>query len=114
MYPTSIHQSCADLGSCEIVHGTMRAQDLLPAFMQALAILAPAAHAQLTCHSGMPRIPSHALEDETAEWWQSEECSWLLNEELWDALNEHAPEGFYFGAHEGDGACYGFWRCEEE
>jgi hypothetical protein len=27
-------------------------------------------------------------------------------------LSEHAPEGMYFGASEGDGACFGYWPCD--
>jgi hypothetical protein len=30
-----------------------------------------------------------------------------------DRLNELAPTGFYFGASEGDGACFGFWISED-
>lgn len=30
-----------------------------------------------------------------------------------DALDAHAPSGYYFGATEGDGTCYGFWPVEE-
>jgi hypothetical protein len=30
-----------------------------------------------------------------------------------DRLGELAPTGFYFGASEGDGACFGFWLCED-
>lgn len=33
--------------------------------------------------------------------------------ELHDALNDAAPCGFGFGAHEGDGACFGFWLFED-
>ena len=30
-----------------------------------------------------------------------------------DRLDELAPTGFYFGASEGDGACFGFWVTED-
>lgn len=29
-------------------------------------------------------------------------------------MNSIAPEGCYFGSSEGDGACFGFWECEDE
>jgi len=32
---------------------------------------------------------------------------------LFDTLNSYAPDGFYFGAHHGDGADFGFWLNEE-
>ena len=35
-------------------------------------------------------------------------------DELADELNKIAPEGYYFGASEGDGACYGFWEVESD
>jgi hypothetical protein len=30
-----------------------------------------------------------------------------------ERLSELAPTGFYFGSHEGDGACFGFWLTDE-
>lgn len=33
-----------------------------------------------------------------------------LYEALTDALDAIAPDGYYFGPHEGDGACIGFWE----
>lgn len=38
-----------------------------------------------------------------------EDKSYIVDE-LSDELNKIAPEGYYFGASEGDGACYGFWE----
>lgn len=102
-------------GCVTVSTATLRAQDLLPKFLDALSVVAPEAYQQLMVPgAGFSAVPAHALEDEDDEWWQSEDCAWLLNEILFDALNEHAPEGYYFGAHEGDGACFGFWSNEED
>lgn len=94
-----------------ISHGTMRPQDLLPAFLDALAIVAPDEYAQLMV---MPFgvIPAHAMDDGRADWWESDDAQWAL-ESLFDALDSNAPEGYYFGAHPGDGSDYGFWAIEE-
>jgi hypothetical protein len=44
---------------------------------------------------------------------QLQELSDLVNETLFDLLNELAPLGFSFSSHCGDGALFGFWLCEE-
>lgn len=51
------------------------------------------------------------LANETIE--DQEGISWIL-EKLSDFLNNIAPKGYYFGFSEGDGACIGFFRYEDE
>jgi len=38
-----------------------------------------------------------------------ETVSYIINEDLFDALNNFAPPYFYFGSYSGDGSYYGFW-----
>lgn len=93
-----------------IISGTLRLQELMPAFLTALDQVAPAVGAQLAV---LPFgfIPAHAMEDDGDEWWDGEECAARYTE-LSDALEEHAPDGTVFGAHPGDGADFGFWPAE--
>lgn len=38
--------------------------------------------------------------------------AWAVNDWMWERMNRIAPEGFYFGANEGDSSCFGFWKVE--
>lgn len=49
--------------------------------------------------------PVSAIEDQ---------ISYLLNENIWTAMEDHAPDGSYFGAHPGDGADFGYWPSEDD
>lgn len=35
---------------------------------------------------------------------------WIVSDWMWDNMFYIAPKEFYFGASEGDAACFGFWR----
>jgi hypothetical protein len=87
--------------------GTLRPQDLIPVFLGVLEECDKEAADQI-----QDKIPTEALEDEDHEWWEGEDPAWAL-EECEEALNDHAPPGCYFGANEGDGADFGFWKESE-
>lgn len=94
----------ADLDA-SVSHGTMRPQDLIPRYMD--VIRDTPEYLQI-----MHVVPSHALEDGEAAWWDSEAAASFL-EDLTDTLADYAPEGYYFGAHPGDGSDYGYWKNTE-
>ena len=98
----------ANIGT--VSEGTLRSEDLLDTFAGTLTSLAKAdgnegaltlareAHAMLERYWG----------DDEASQPSDEELSEMVNA-LQDALDEFAPPYCYFGTHEGDGACFGFW-----
>lgn len=88
-----------------ISHGTMRTQDLIPAFLD--VIRDTPEYVQV-----MNATPAHAMEDKEADWWNSDDAAGLL-ESLFDTLDSYSPEGYYFGAHLGDGSDYGFWKMDK-
>lgn len=87
-----------------ISHGTMRTQDLIPAFID--VIRDTPEYLQI-----MNAVPVHVMEDEKAEWWNSNEAVMLL-ESLFDTLDAYSPEGYSFNSHPGDGSDYGYWKTE--
>ena len=92
-----------------LIHGTTRPQDLIPCFLDAVAEFAPAHYEGFMASSFGP-IPAYVQDEgRSSEWWHSESAASLL-ESLIDILDEHSPEGFYFGAHKNDGASWGWWR----
>lgn len=50
------------------------------------------------------------------EFWaetDQETRSYILYEEIFDAMNGYAEDGFYFGAHPNDGSAIGFWMWDD-
>lgn len=45
---------------------------------------------------------------------KEEIASDIWNEDVYNLFNSLCPDGFYFGSSEGDGACIGFFKYEEE
>jgi hypothetical protein len=89
-----------------VIHGTLRNQDLIPAFLEAVLQLDP--------DTPIPEELREAPQDnDDHEWWYTETAYWVL-EHLDNKLNDHAPDGYYFGAHDGDGSDFGFWRMIDE
>ena len=66
-----------------ISHGTMRTQDLIPAFLD--VIRDTPEYVQV-----MNAIPAHAMEDKEADWWNSDDAAGLL-ESLFDTLDSYSP-----------------------
>ena len=98
-----------DLKNLEISHSTMRLEDLIPRFLIVLKNINPS-EASLY-------IRDYNINDgdyvEIEEWVETHESdAYFLLEDLFNALDSCAPEGFYFGSHVGDGARYGFWHDE--
>lgn len=105
-----------------IIQGTYRNQDLIPALIEEFRTADEEkfqawerwTHSLLT--DGTSRhaaAASDLLSDrdnpsDDNPWWDSEEATELLDD-LFDRLDDLAPEGAYFGAHVGDGADFGYW-----
>lgn len=95
-----------------ISSGTHRPQDLIPAFQDALLDRDPVVYTAMFIDPPFSRPPAYVYDEgDDSEWWSSEDCAALL-EELFEALEDCAPEGHYFGAHPGDGAHFGYWEVE--
>lgn len=106
--------TAAELGS--ISSGTLRTEDLLEALADELEGILQAEDGGADPDVMQVIREARELLDVGPDNWtdhQQEAASWLVNEDLMDALNEHAPPYCYFGAHEGDGADFGYWLSDD-
>jgi len=87
-----------------VIHGTLRPEDLVEAFTDEYERLGGRPH-------NVELFRAHLLLPEGED--REEELSYDI-EDLYGLLNELAPAGTSFGAHEGDGSDFGFWTYEEE
>lgn len=105
-----------------VSHGTMRYVDLIPTFADYLEEAQPE-HAWIE-EFRSPRegrqsdaAVLEACQEVGGDHHAAEIIGWEdlghLLTEVMEYLNDIAPEGYYFGAHEGDGSDYGFWEIPE-
>ena len=99
----------ADKHAGTVSWGTHRQPDLLRAFAEKLIEFEPENEHLI----GEARAFAAMMERETIHPRTFDDASHVL-ESLINALNEHAPEGWYFGTHPGDGSDFGFWVSEED
>ncbi len=103
----------AEFGS--ISHATLWTEDLLRRFASELEYQVQR-NAEYWCHDEgrkeRDRLLALVKEAEEVDP-DSEDASFLLNEEMFDALQTFAPPYAYFGAHEGDGSDFGYWLSQD-
>jgi len=88
-----------------VSHATMRAEDLIPAFLAELRSGPLKREHRKTCTEIANRLGKR-------KYWDSGDVEWDL-EALFDLLDVYAAPYFYFGAHPGDGSDYGYWLVED-
>ena len=103
----------AAMKNMTVSQATLRAEDLIQRFMAVLAVAWPTKAEWLMVEYGLDVEPLDIDGEAAVEQLGQEEASWLISD-LFDALGEVAPEGCGFGAHEGDGALFGFWEYDVE
>lgn len=95
-----------------VSHGTMRSVDLVGTFMDFMK-----EHDNDKWRSMFVGLMAEIGVGRYNAWLRGEceedAMDWFLQETLWDAMSELAPEGHYFGAHPGDGSDYGYWPDED-
>jgi hypothetical protein len=83
----------------------MLASDLIPSFLWELE------HQQRRTRADYNLCRSINARMNGDDYYESEDADYDL-EALFDALDNYAPNYFYFGSHPGDGADYGWWLSE--
>jgi|18_taG_2_1085343.scaffolds.fasta_scaffold01382_9 hypothetical protein len=96
-----------ELINTSISHGTHRAQDLIPRFLGVLRTYSEDHYKEILTNMIEDGYKSEISEDDP--YWESDSCNESIHS-LFDSLNNEAPDNCYFGAHEGDGADFGFWK----
>lgn len=95
------------LGS--VSEGTLRPEDLIPAYLDVLATYAAETHDRIRDEYSAVLAIIEEDDDDLGDDPTGYEQAGYLMERLEDALSEIAGPYSYFGSSEGDGASIGFW-----
>ena len=87
-------------------HGTLIERDLAESFTDMAKLIAPERAEEIDA------LYREFIEAEDAE--DFETSGYILNERIYDLMDELAPEGYYFGSHPGDGSDFGYWENDGE
>lgn len=109
--------TCIDLRYQVVSSDTLQPRDLIHAFSYFLRAVIPHAR-DYDISEDVVAEHRELLEEADLLLVLPEEDFELLNPEeiedtvaaLADALDAYSPKGFWFGAHEGDGALFGYWH----
>lgn len=98
-----------------VIHGTYRDCDLIPAFMGVLREHDQESADRLADKYGVDFMACCST-PEGMEYPTIEEQDLIegLMEDLYYAFGAIAPDGYYFGANEGDGSDFGFWYEDDD
>ena len=89
-----IRRACQVAGCYTLSVGTSKPTVVLARLLDALGILDPEMHRQVTGPDGeYAAIPAEALRDESNAWWETEKANAFL-QRVFGAINDAAPEGF--------------------
>jgi hypothetical protein len=89
---------------------TMHPRHLIPAFIGVLETLDNERAAAI--QSEVDQVIGNGGYDDLSD--DDQETIAYILDDLFDVLDKHAPDGYYFGAVEGDGCNYGFWHVEDQ
>lgn len=112
MLPNPPRKKMATAEPGSISTGTLKSEDLLSAFTEELERLYSESGGEMPRHVRKLIDEAGALDTEDEDPFNAEVVNDVIDE-LMDELEHFAPAGYYFGAHPGDGADFGYWPVED-
>lgn len=101
-------------GYAHVSHGTLHPADLMEAMYSAIMAYAePSADLTAWSEDVLNTVWKGAWGDHSHYFWDTEVARYML-EEMEQILDNLAPEGYYFGASEGDASDFAIWPIAEE